>query len=63
MSTTEPVRISLNADHRNFYVTVPDTGIGIDEERSEYIFERFYRVKSHSTEVEGTDSDSRSRGT
>lgn len=49
------VRVSLNADHRFFYVTVADSGIGISEEDQAFIFERFYRVdKSHSTEVEGT---------
>ena len=49
------VRVSLNADHRFFYVTVADSGIGIADEDQAFIFERFYRVdKSHSTEVEGT---------
>ncbi len=49
------VRISLNADHRYFYVTVADSGVGIAEEDQEFIFERFYRAdKSHSTEIEGT---------
>ena len=49
------VRVSLNADHRYFYVTVADSGIGIAPEDQEHIFERFYRAdKSHSTEVEGT---------
>ena len=49
------VRVSLNADNKNFFVTVADSGIGIEEEDQEFIFERFYRAdKSHSTEVEGT---------
>lgn len=49
------VRVSLNADHKYFYVTVADSGKGIPEESIDHIFERFYRVdKSHSTEVEGT---------
>lgn len=49
------VRISLNADHRYFYVTVADSGVGIAEEDQEFIFDRFYRTdKSHSTEIEGT---------
>ena len=49
------VRVSLNADHKFFYVTVADSGIGISDEDQAFIFERFYRVdKSHSTEVEGT---------
>lgn len=49
------VRISLNADHKYFYVTVADSGMGIPEDSIDHIFERFYRVdKSHSTEIEGT---------
>ncbi|MDD3339105.1 MAG: ATP-binding protein [Lachnospiraceae bacterium] len=49
------VRVSLNADHKYFYVTVADSGRGIPEASIEHIFERFYRVdKSHSTEIEGT---------
>ena len=36
-------------------VTVSDTGIGIPDEYSERIFERFFRVdKSHSKKVNGT---------
>lgn len=38
------VRVSLNADHKYFYVTVADSGIGIPEESIAHIFERFYRV-------------------
>lgn len=49
------VRVSLNADHKYFYVTVADSGKGIPEEDVDHIFERFYRGdKSHSTEIEGT---------
>ncbi|MCD8323656.1 MAG: HAMP domain-containing histidine kinase [Clostridiales bacterium] len=49
------VHVSLNADHRYFYVAVQDNGIGIPEESQEQIFERFYRVdKSHSNEIDGT---------
>lgn len=49
------VRVSLNADHKYFYITVADSGQGIPEDSIDRIFERFYRVdKSHSTEVDGT---------
>ena len=49
------VHVSLNADHKYFYLKVQDSGMGIPEESLEHIFERFYRVdKSHSREIEGT---------
>ncbi|WP_235233262.1 sensor histidine kinase [Faecalicatena contorta] len=49
------IHVSLNADHKNCYIEVADSGIGIPEEALEHIFERFYRVdKSHSREIGGT---------
>lgn len=49
------VRVSLNADHKFFYIKVSDSGIGIPEEAQDDIFERFYRVdKAHSRETGGT---------
>lgn len=49
------VHVSLNADHKYFFVRVEDSGIGIPEESLEHIYERFYRVdKSHSREIGGT---------
>ena len=49
------VHVSLDADHKYFFVKVTDSGCGIPEEDQEHIFERFYRVdKSHSREIGGT---------
>ncbi len=49
------VRVTLDADHKYFYITVADSGMGIPEDSIERIFERFYRVdKSHSKEIGGT---------
>ena len=49
------VHVSLNADHKYFFVRIEDSGIGIPEESLEHIYERFYRVdKSHSREIGGT---------
>lgn len=49
------VHVSLNADHKFFYIKVADSGIGIPKEDQDHIFERFYRVdKSHSREIGGT---------
>lgn len=48
------VRVSLNADHKFFYLKVSDSGVGIPEELQDSIFERFYRVdKARSRETGG----------
>ncbi len=49
------VKVSLNADHKFFYVRVEDTGLGIPEDAKKFIFDRFYRVdKARSRETGGT---------
>lgn len=49
------VKVSLNADHKFFYVKVADNGIGIPQESQEHVFERFFRVdKARSREAGGT---------
>ncbi len=49
------VKVSLNADHKFFYVKVADNGIGIPEEAQEHVFERFFRVdKARAREAGGT---------
>ena len=49
------VHVTLDADHKYFFVKVSDSGIGIPEEFQEHVFERFYRVdKARSRETGGT---------
>lgn len=49
------VRVTLDADHKFFYIKVADSGIGIPEEVQDRIFERFFRVdKARSRETGGS---------
>ena len=38
------VKVIVDADHQNAFVTIQDTGIGIPEEEQSKVFNRFYRV-------------------
>lgn len=49
------VKVIVDADHRDAFITVQDTGIGIQEDEHGKIFTRFYRVdKTRDRETGGT---------
>lgn len=49
------VKVTLNSDHKNFYVKVADSGVGIPDDCKDKVFERFYRVdKARSRDTGGT---------
>ncbi|GAB5493797.1 MAG: hypothetical protein Phog2KO_40120 [Phototrophicaceae bacterium] len=41
-------------DDKHFFFVVEDNGIGIPEEHLAYVFESFYRVKSHKNKAKGS---------
>ena len=47
------VRVTVDADHKFFYVKVADSGIGIPEAEHDHIFERFYRVDKARSRATG----------
>ena len=49
------VRVSVNRDHKYFYIRVEDSGVGIPDDCQDRVFDRFYRVdKARSRETGGT---------
>ena len=49
------VKVTLNADHKNFHIKVADSGVGIPDDCKERVFEKFYRVdKARSRDTGGT---------
>lgn len=49
------VHVTLNFDHQDVFISVEDTGVGINEDEQSKIFERFYRTdKTRNRETGGT---------
>jgi signal transduction histidine kinase len=49
------VKVIVDADHQNAFITVQDNGIGISDEDQTKVFNRFYRVdKTRDRETGGT---------
>jgi len=49
------VKVIVDSDHQNAYITIKDTGIGIPEDEQDKIFNRFYRVdKMRDRDTGGT---------
>ena len=49
------VKVTIDADHQNAFITITDTGVGIEESELGKIFTRFYRVdKTRDRDTGGT---------
>jgi signal transduction histidine kinase len=49
------VKVVVDSDHQNAFITIQDTGIGIPEEEQDKIFNRFYRIdKTRDRDTGGT---------
>jgi signal transduction histidine kinase len=49
------IKVTLNADGKNFHIKVADSGVGIPDDCKDRVFERFYRVdKARSRDTGGT---------
>ena len=55
MSDTGKITVILSKDAKEITLTVADTGVGIDAEHLQHIFDRFYRVnKTRTAEQDGS---------
>ena len=49
------VKVKIDRDHQNAYISVEDNGIGIAEDEQNKVFDRFYRIdKTRDRETGGT---------
>ncbi|TWR25515.1 PAS domain S-box protein [Mucilaginibacter achroorhodeus] len=49
----DKVTITCDIDDKNFKVSVTDFGIGIPDDKKDFLFDRFYRVQESSSHVSG----------
>ena len=48
------VILKARAESNQIVITIADTGLGIPEDEQSRVFEKFYRVRSHRDQVQGT---------